>query len=127
MPDKKILVVDDEEELLGLIDKSLSAEGYDVTTVTTAEDAVNKARTLAPDLILIDIVLPDMEGPEAVRILNEDPLTGNIPAIFLSGIVTRDKEENATTEVRVGDRLYKALSKPFSTAELMIEVRKAIG
>lgn len=127
MSDKKILVVDDEEELLGLIDKSLSAEGYEVTTTTTAEDAVKKARALTPDLILIDIVLPDMEGPEAVRILSEDPLTENIPAIFLSGIVTRDKKESATTEVRVGERLYKALSKPFSSAELMVEVRKAIG
>jgi CheY-like chemotaxis protein len=127
MSEKKVLVVDDEEELLGLIDKILSAEGYKVTTAATAEDAVRKARTLAPDLILIDIVLPDMEGPEAVRILNEDPLTCNIPAIFLSGIVTRDNEKDATTEVRVGERLYKALSKPFSSQELMVEVRKAIG
>ena len=127
MSEKKILVVDDEEELLGLIDKTLSAEGYDVTAVTTAEDAVNKTRTLTPDLILIDIVLPDMEGPEAIRILNEDPLTSNIPTIFLSGIVTRQKQEEATSEVRVGERLYKALSKPFSSAELMVEVRKAIG
>lgn len=127
MPEKKILVVDDEEELLGLIDKTLSAEGYEVTTATTAQDAMNKARTFAPDLILIDIVLPDMEGPEAIRILSEDPLTGNIPAIFLSGIVTRNRQNDATAEVRVGDRLYKALSKPFSSAELMVEVRKAIG
>jgi len=127
MSAKKILVVDDEEELLGLIDKTLSAEGYEVTTAITAEDAVNKARTLTPDLILIDIILPDMEGPEAVRILSEDPLTGNIPAIFLSGIITRESKEEAATEVRVGERLYKALSKPFSSAELMVEVRKAIG
>ena len=127
MSEKKILVVDDEEELLVLIDKALSAEGYEVTTAITAEDAVNKARTLAPDLILIDIVLPDMEGPEAVRILSEDPRTDKIPAIFLSGIITRDSKNEATTEVRVGDRLYKALSKPFSSVELMVEVRKAIG
>jgi len=127
MSEKKILVVDDEEELLELISKSLSAEGYEVTTATTAQDAMNKARSFTPDLILIDIILPDMEGPEAVRILSEDPLTGNIPAIFLSGIVTRDRKEEASTEVRVGDRNYKALSKPFSSAELMVEVRKAIG
>jgi len=127
MSEKKILVVDDEEELLGLIDKTLSAEGYEVTTVTTAEDAVNEARTLVPDLILIDIVLPDMEGPEAVRILSEDPRTDQIPAIFLSGIITRESKDEAATEVRIGERLYTALSKPFSTAELMVEVRKAIG
>jgi len=127
MSEKKILVVDDEEELLDLIDKALSAEGYEVTTAATAKDAVNKARTLTPDLILIDIVLPDMEGPEAVRILSEDPRTDKIPAIFLSGIITRESKDEAATEVRVGERLYTALSKPFSTKELMTEVRKAIG
>ena len=127
MPDKKILVVDDEEELLELIEKVLSAEGYDVTTAVTASEAMSKARAISPDLILIDIVLPDMEGPEAIRKLSEDPLTEKIPAIFLSGIITRDKKDEASTEVRVGDRLYKALSKPFSSEELMTEVRKAIS
>ena len=127
MSEKKILVIDDEEELLELISKTLSAEGYEVTTGVTAEEAVNKAKALIPDLLLIDIILPDMEGPEAVRILSENPATSNIPTIFLSGIITRDNDENATTEVRVGGRLYKALSKPFSSQELMVEVRKAIG
>ena len=127
MSEKKILVVDDEEELLEVISKTLSAEGYEVTTGVTAEEAVNKAKALIPDLLLIDIILPDMEGPEAVRILSENPATSNIPTIFLSGIITRDNDENATTEVRVGGRLYKALSKPFSSQELMVEVRKAIG
>ena len=127
MDAKKILVVDDEEELLELIAKSLSGEGYTVTAVTTAEDAMDKAKTLLPDLILIDIILPDMEGPEAIRALNEDPLTGNIPVIFFSGIVTREQEGEASCEVRVGERRYKALSKPFSSKELMTEVQKAIS
>ena len=127
MESKKILVVDDEEELLDLIAKSLSNEGYEVTTVTTAEDAMDKAKTLLPDLILIDIILPDMEGPEAVRALGEDSLTGNIPVIFLSGIITRGQGGEASSEVRVGERRYKALSKPFSSRELITEVQKTIG
>ena len=127
MESKKILVVDDEEELLELVAKTLTNEGFEVTTVTTAEDAMDQARAIVPDLILIDIILPDMEGPEAVRALSEDPLTGNIPVIFLSGIVTRIEERGGVaTDVRVGNRLYKALSKPFSSQELMIEVRKAL-
>ena len=127
MENKKILVVDDEEELLDLIAKSLANEGYEVTTVTTAEDAMEKAKMLFPDLILIDIILPDMEGPEAVRALSEDPLTGNIPVIFLSGIITREQGGGVSSEVRVGERRYKALSKPFSAKELITEVQKAIG
>jgi len=127
MPERKILVVDDEEELSGIIDKILTVEGYDVTTVTTAGDAMDKAREIVPDLILMDIVLPDMEGSEAVRLLGDDPLTRNIPVIFLSGIVTRDRKEVATSNVQVGGRTFKALSKPFSSKELLIEVRKAVG
>lgn len=127
MSERKVLVVDDEEELLEIVNKALTVEGYDVTSVTTAEDAVNKAREIVPNLILMDIVLPDMEGSEAVRILMDDPLTRNIPVIFLSGIVTRDQKDIAATNVQVGGKSYKALSKPFSLQELMIEVRKAIG
>ena len=124
---KKILIVDDEEEFLDLVAKSLSNEGYEVAAVTTAEDAMEKARTFLPDLILIDIILPDMEGPEAVRALGEDSLTKNIPVIFLSGIVAREQGGAASSEVRVGERRYKALSKPFSSEELIVEVRKAIS
>lgn len=127
MENKKILVVDDEESLLDLIAKSLSNEGYEVTAVTTAEDAMEKAKTLLPDLILIDIILPDMEGPEVVRALSENSLTGKIPVIFLSGIITREKDGEASCEVRVGERRYKALSKPFSAKELITEVQKVIS
>ena len=127
MRSKKILVVDDEEELLELIAKTLEKEGYKVTTVTTAEDAMNMARSLMPDLILIDIILPDREGPEAVRALREDSLTERIPVLFLSGIVTRPEEGKASSEIVVGERKYKALSKPFSAKELIAEVKKTIG
>lgn len=125
MADKKILVVDDEEDVLEMVGKVLTSQGYEAIMVTTAEDALNKARTLSPDLILIDIILPDMEGPEVICSLSEDPLTRNIPAIFFSGIVTREQEEGAS-DVRVGGRQYKALSKPFSAQELMMEIRKIL-
>ncbi len=127
MEDKKILVVDDEEELLELIGKTLTNEGLDPIMVTTAEEAINKARREKPDLILIDIMLPDMEGPEAVRILSDDPLMREIPVIFLSGIVTRDGEAgDAASSILVGQHKYKALAKPFSSQELMVEVRRAL-
>ena len=127
MAEKRVLIVDDDEEILQLIDKALASEGYLVTTAVTGNDAKDKARDLVPDLVLIDIVLPDIEGPEVIRALEEDPLTEGIPAIFLSGIVTRESKEEAASEIRVGEKLYKALSKPFSSKELMTEVRKAIG
>ena len=123
---KKILIVDDEEEFLKLVGGSLTEKGYEVILSTTAEDGMDKARTLVPDLILFDIILPDMDGSEAVRILSEDPLTENIPVIFVSGIVT-GTEKGKISDLRVGGRLYKAFSKPFSFESLMLEVRKIIG
>ena len=92
-----------------------------------AEEAIDKARMSVPDLMLVDIMLPDKEGSDLVKVLRQDPKTDSIPAIFFSGIVTRDKSEEAATEITVGDRAYKALSKPFSSVELMTEVRKVIG
>jgi len=127
MPARKILVVDDEEDLLELMSKSLMLEGYEVTALTTAGDAMDKARMDVPDLILMDIILPDMEGSEAVRLLMDDPLTRNIPVIFLSGIVTRANRDVAAGDVQVGGKAFKALSKPFSSQELLTEVRKMIG
>ena len=127
MANKKILVVDDEQELLELVAKTLENEGYEAMTVTTAEDAMDKVRDFMPDLILIDIILPDMEGPEAVRALREDSLTARIPVLFLSGIVTRENPDSPSAEVMVGERKYKALSKPFSSKELIEEVQKIIG
>ena len=126
MPEKKILVVDDEEDLVNLIGKALSGEGYDVTLSMSAQEAIEKAKAVGPDLILMDIILPDMQGPEAVRLLGDDQ-TKDIPIIFLSGIATRDQSDEATTQIRVGDKIFKCLSKPFTTNELMTEIRREIG
>lgn len=125
MAERKILVVDDEKEVLDFLDKKLSAQDYEVLRAETAAEALEKTRKFLPHLILMDIVLPDMEGPEAVRQLAEDPLTKDIPVIFLSGIVSRE-EETAHPELNVGGRLYLAISKPFAFGELLGEIRKKI-
>ncbi len=125
MAGEKILIVDDEKEMLDLLDKKLSAEKYQVIKASTGKGAVDCVRKHLPRLILMDIVLPDMEGPEAVRLLSEDPLSKNIPVLFLSGIVSKE-EEMAHPEINVGGRLYKAVSKPFLFTELLGEIRKLL-
>lgn len=124
MADKKILVVDDEQEVLELLEQRLSDQAYEVITAKAGRETIQKARNDRPQLILLDIVLPDMEGSEVARHLAEDPLTADIPILFLSGIVS--KEENMPSEVNVGGRLYKAIGKPFSFDDLLSEIRKAI-
>lgn len=125
MPGEKILVVDDEEEILNLLEKKLLKENYKVLKAATAQDALQKAKKLSPQLILMDIALPDMEGPEAVRLLFEDSSTKDIPVIFLSGIITRE-EQLVRPEINVGGRLYPAIAKPFVFEELLGEIKNKL-
>ena len=125
MAAKIILVVDDEKEVLDWLEKRLSGETYVVLMALTAREALEKARRHKPDLILMDIVLPDIEGSEVVRILAEDSLTAHIPVIFMSGIVSKE-DEHTQIELNVGGRLYRAVSKPFEFEELLKEIQKTL-
>ena len=125
MAAKIILVVDDEKEVLDWLDKKLSSETYVVLIALTAREALEKARRHKPDLILMDIVLPDMEGSEVVRILAKDSLTTHIPVIFMSGIVSKE-DEHAQIELNVGGQLYPAVSKPFKYEELLKEIQESL-
>lgn len=126
MAEEKILVVDDEKDVVDLLEKRLSAENFEVIRASTGREAMERTRKARPHLILMDIVLPDMEGSEAVRQLAEDPLTKDIPVLFLSGIISKE-EELAQPQINVGGRLYKAISKPFAFEELLGEIRKVLG
>lgn len=125
MAAKTILVVDDEKEVLDWLEKRLSSETYVVLMALTAKEALEKARRHKLDLILMDIVLPDMEGSEVVRILAKDSLTAHIPVIFMSGIVSKE-DEHTQIEINVGGRLYRAVSKPFAFEELLKEIQKTL-
>ncbi len=125
VPVKTILVVDDEKDVLDWLEKKLSGANYVVLRASAAKEALEKTRKNKPDLVLMDIVLPDTEGSEAVRILAEDPLTRHIPVMFMSGIISRE-DEPARLELNVGGRLYKALSKPFEFEELLKEIKKIL-
>ena len=118
---KKILVVEDNKEMLDLISKKLRDEGAEVVSLTQGEEVLETAKTFKPEMVLMDIVLEDIDGAEAVRRLQQEALTQHIPVIFLSGIVTEDTEDNETT-IKVGDRVYTALGKPFKFADLLAKL-----
>lgn len=114
----KILVVDDDQDITEVLEKKLIKDGFNVKTVSTGSDAINTARTFLPNLILMDIVLPDLDGSEAVRQLKEIPETISIPIVFLSGIVTGNHGEEHSPEVKVAGRTFRAIGKPFSYMHL---------
>jgi len=108
-----------------ITESRLIAEGYDVVQVQTGEDAVEKAKEINPGVILMDIILPDIDGSDAVKQLQEDPATEKIKVIFLSSIVT-DEEEPFKSEVQVGGRKYPAIGKPLNFDKLLPLIEKAL-
>jgi len=123
MPQKKIFIVDDEVEVLEALSKRLKDDGYEPVTATSGREAVRKVQAMMPDLILMDIVLPDIDGSEAVRLIQQDPKTRSIPIVFLSGIVSNEDKEQKP-EVKVGGWNYPAIGKPFPY-EALLKIIKA--
>ena len=124
---RKILVVDDDEEILQLMEKKLVAQGYQVIRAQLGMEAVEKARSQSPDLILMDIVLPDIDGSEAVKLIQQDPITKNIPVIFVSGILTKGEEGKSFLDIKVAGQQYQAFAKPFIFQSLLNEIQEALG
>jgi DNA-binding response OmpR family regulator len=117
----KILIVDDEKDLLELLSMNLGAEGYIVTTVENAAQALAAVRTNRPDLILLDIMLPDTSGIKLTGKLKNTPNTANIPIILLTA---KDKETDMVVGLSVGADDY--ITKPFSTSVLVARIEAVL-
>ena len=118
----KILVVDDEVYLLQILDFSLGAEGYDVVTAEDGEQAINKAKSEQPDLIVLDIMMPKVDGYEACRKLKQDPSMKDVPVILLTA-KGRDIDRKLGLEVGADDYI----TKPFSPNKLLEKIGSFLG
>lgn len=116
-----ILVADDEPVNRALIQRRLEREGYRVLTVPNGSQAVEKAKEFLPDLVLLDVMMPEMDGMDACRLIKEDETTRDIPIIFLSA---RDETEMKVSGLSLGANDY--ISKPFKAEELLARVHVAI-
>jgi len=121
MPKEQILVVDDEEDILELVRFNLSKEGYQVICAATGEKAVEIARSGLPDLVVLDLMLPGMDGLEVAKFLKNDPETQNIPIIMLTA---KGEESDVVTGLELGADDY--VTKPFSPRILMARVKAAL-
>jgi len=111
---KKILVVDDEPDILMLLGKSLTKAGYFVLKAQSAKEAIAIAKKELPNLILLDIVMPGIDGAKAAEILRNDPLTKDIPVIFLTCLFTKEEEKKGHAHA---GRYFVA--KPYDPDELL--------
>ncbi len=110
----RILVVDDDPNSRKIIELMLSSQGYALTFAENGRDAVSKAQAEEPDLILIDVLMPIMNGHEATRHLKADPRTRQIPVVALTALAFESDRQEALS---VGCNGY--LSKPFTRRELL--------
>lgn len=116
-----ILVADDEPVNLALIKRRLEWEEYRVETAEDGGQAVESAKSLLPDLVILDVMMPVLDGLQACRLLKEDPTTRDIPVIFLSALDDTDTKVNG---LALGANDY--ISKPFRVEELIARVAVAI-
>ena len=117
----KILVVDDEPDAIELIAFNLKSAGYDVVTATDGDEALKKTRSILPSLIILDLMLPEVDGLEVCKILRRDPKTSAIPIIMLTA---KAAELDRVLGLELGADDYVA--KPFSPRELVLRVKRLL-
>jgi two-component system phosphate regulon response regulator PhoB len=118
MSKEQILVVDDEEDILELVRYNLAMEGYRIICSTTGEDALSKARAERLDLIILDLMLPGIDGLEVTRKLKDNSKTRSIPIVMLTA---KGEEPDIVTGLELGADDY--ITKPFSPRILTARVR----
>jgi two-component system alkaline phosphatase synthesis response regulator PhoP len=121
MSKQTILVVDDERDLLDLIEYNLKKEGFKVLKAENGEEGISKAKEHKPDLILLDIMMPKMDGLEAVEIMRKDEDLKKTPIIFLTA---RSDEKTEIDGLNKGGDDY--ITKPISTTKLVSRIKAVL-
>jgi two-component system phosphate regulon response regulator PhoB len=121
MSKASVLVVDDEQSILELVEYNLIKEGYRVFTVTTGEDALRLARSQLPDVVVLDLMLPGVDGLEVCRVLKGDKVTQHIPIVMLTA---KGSEADVVAGLELGAADY--VTKPFSPRVLMARVKSVL-
>ena len=117
----KILVIDDEPEITEIIHAFLSNAGYKVEIENSSVEGIAKAKVFKPDVILLDIMMPVMDGYEVCGQLKKDPQTTHIPVLFLTG---KDAKDDAGMSFQSGGDLF--IKKPFSCERLLNMVKMVL-
>lgn len=121
MAKPRVLVVDDEEDILELVRYNLAKEGFRLRCVATGEDALATARAELPDLIVLDLMLPGLDGLEVCRILKRDPKTAHVPIVMLTA---KGEEADVVAGLELGADDY--VTKPFSPRVLLARIKAVL-
>lgn len=120
--DKRILIADDDPVILRLIQVNLELEGYQVLTANNGQEAVDAANAEIPDLVILDIMMPRLDGYQACEQLKSNDVTKEIPVIFLSA-----KAQSGDIEKGRSYGVAEYLTKPFDPSELLEVVERHVS
>ena len=118
----KILIIDDERTLHAMLKTVLSSHGFDVISAFTGEDGLVQARTRQFDLVLLDVIMPGIKGREVCRQLKNDPLTKDIPVLFLTA---KDSDDDVAAELEAG--AIGHITKPVNSMLLVRKIKNILG
>ncbi|MDD5171076.1 MAG: response regulator [Syntrophales bacterium] len=119
---KSILVVDDEPNIVKMVEARLKANGYKVLTATSGTEGLQKCRQFKPDAVILDILMPDMDGSAVATAIREDPGISHIPIIFVTAVV---KPQEVPKDHVIGGQYF--LAKPFNGQDLVNMLQKILG
>ena len=122
MDTKRVLVVDDDADLVKMLKVRIEAEGYEFMSSVDGKDMLDVLKIKKPHIILLDIMLPTMDGYSALREMRKNEEYANIPVIILSA-----KEKKKVGDLFILEKIAFFVEKPFETKELMEKIKIAIG
>ncbi len=123
MNERRVLVVDDEADILNLVKMLLKSHGYMVAVAGDGKEALKQVKIFRPQVILLDIMMPEMDGGDVVRELKKDPMTSQIPIVFLTAIL-KEGEGKKGAGVKIGDTYYPGIAKPFENKEILEAIER---
>lgn len=119
---KYILVIEDEKEMADIIIQILEREGYEVDVAHDGQDGLNKIKTTKPDMVLLDIILPKLDGRDLLKKIKEDKDTKDIPVLILSG-----KTEQWDREIGLELGAEEYIEKPLDVLKLLRQIRRILS
>ena len=126
MKGKKILVIDDDPVMVRLIERILRNDGYEVVGALKGRSGIERAQKENPDLILLDVLLPDINGKEVAHQLHHNPVTRNIPIVFMT-VTIKLEDDKGNQEIIIDGQRYRAFAKPVHNRRLLSVIRKTIN
>lgn len=114
-----ILIVDDEADILLALEMILADEGFQVRTARNGKEALERLAERRPDVILLDVMMPVMSGPDTIRHMKADPEYRNIPIVLMSAVLPRFKREDFPWDA--------FLRKPFEISDILVTLQKIVA